>query len=656
MHVNPTYDLTQYTHPDLKDFKLRPEYQWPQHIATIDWARTNYGGKPITVMYNRKETTIPLLHPPAIIDNSVGAGKTVSIGATSKHVSERGGKVLVLSRKGEIIEQNSADAWAMGCRCSIFSASIGQKSTHYPAVMGTEGTVANALNTNFGYRHVDANGRTVFDGSGVKVPKWKPDAILIDECHEVDWVDLLKKFLDPEHVTSNQYTAILYHFITMNPKVRILGYTGSPFRNNESIIGGFWQNLLYEVSTMFLVELGYLVPPVFGFGDDDVNYDLSEWNPTAGNTDDYSSKDLQAMQRKITKDISKTQAVTEKFIEYTSGEGGVLITCAGLKHCEQVAQFLPDGSWGIIVDKTSTKERRRILAGAKDGSIKYVLQVGCLTTGINVPLWRYCVILRRIGSLTLLIQLIGRVLRTLTPAQIEAGLVKDNAYIFDFTDTMESMGDIYAENPIIEAAMVAKAKEDQRFEECPLCQTHNSIYAVRCVGASQNELVGRCGHFFQFSMCFACMTKNAPSAESCRGCGAQMRDHDDALRHKAYTDADYKPVLGMRFGETTTGGLSVTFILDSQRIESGVSKQEVAIEYYQPLSREKAHQGRWSAFLREHVRCQRMRNGVYSIRSVSELIKNKALFDIPTHITHRVNDKGFSIVNRRKFLSGRESE
>lgn len=657
--MNPQYDLSQYQHPDLNGFELRPEYQWPAHIATIEHCRKKFTDDEL----KQGLWQPPWKHEPAVVSATVGAGKTINIGAMAKHISSKGGKVLCLARQGELIEQNSADAWAMGCKCSIFSASLNQKSTSFPVVMGTEGTVSNYLNTTFGYQ-IDGEGNPFLDEDGNRVGKWVPDAILIDECHHVDWQDLIKKFDDPKgHQTKNQYTLILYHFIKLKPDVRIIGYTGSPYRGRtdiivptESALKGFWCKKLYEVPTMQLVELGYLVTPVFGFGDKDHQYDLQEWQPDGEQgAHDYSSKELQAMQRKIVKDQTRTQIIMEEVLERTKDDGGVLITCAGKKHCEQVAECLPSGTWGIITDKTSTKERRRILSEAKRGELKFVIQIGCLTTGVNVPWWRYCVILRRIGSLTLLTQLIGRVLRTLKPDQIEAGMVKDDAVVLDYTETLESMGDIY-DDPMLERASLARAKEDGETQDCPLCGQANSMYAVRCIGQSDTESDGRCGHFFSFSMCQKCDTMNAPSAQECRCCGATLIDPNSKLLKKHYTDADYKPVLSMNFQKNKSGGLSVIFELDSTIKKDGLEHQEIATEYYDPASTDRARLGRWWAFVRAHVNSVQWQRSAMAMKKVDTIIKNKAIFDTPTHITHRVNEKGFSIVNRRKFLSGREAK
>ena len=90
-------------------YQLRDDYQLPIHIATIEHCKKS--------------------NEPAYVTASVGAGKSINIAFMCKHVTEKGGKVLVLSRQGEIISQNADDAWAIGVKTSIFSASLGKKST-----------------------------------------------------------------------------------------------------------------------------------------------------------------------------------------------------------------------------------------------------------------------------------------------------------------------------------------------------------------------------------------------------------------------------------------------------------------------------------------------------------------------------------------------
>lgn len=590
-------------------YELRPEYQLPAHIATIEHCKSS----------NKN----------AFHSMSVGAGKTINIAFMAKHISDKGGKVLVLARQGELVSQNSLDAWTIGLKNSVYSASLNKKSTYYPVIFGTEGTVQRALETEF--------------------REFKFSAILIDECHHADPADCLLD--EPE----SQYGKIIKHFKTINPQIRIIGYTGSPYRGKESILGEFWEKQLSDVGTFQLINLGYLVPPVFGFSDDEHSYDLSAFTKQ-DKTEDFTGKELQAMGRAITKEKNKTQAIMEEVIERTKDRLGVLITCASKKHCEQVAECLPGNSWGIVTDSTSTKERIRILEDAKTGKIKYVMQIGCLTTGINIPYWGVCVILRKIGSLTLLIQLVGRVLRTLKPVQIEDGLVKSEALILDYTDTFNSMGDIF-DDPIISQAVASKEKQEGKAPlECPSCAEYNSEFAVRCCGVDSTSPDDRCEYFFKYNECKSCQSKNAPTARSCRVCEAVLIDPNAALVNKAYTDADYKIVKSMLFSETKAGKIAIKYILDSTYFKDGEELPEFATEFFNVGTDRQPHErARWFKFIEQHINGVQFRRKAAAMRQTKDIITMKAMFDCPKEITHRKNDKGFSIISRKRFNSGREA-
>jgi len=588
-------------------YELR-DYQQKAHDATIEHCK------------NSKE--------PAFIGCTVGGGKTVLIAAIAKHVSEKGGKVLVLARQGELVEQGSLTGWECGIKNSVYSASLNKKSTYYPVIYGTEGTVQRSLETTFN--------------------DFKFSVILVDECHHLDPLDCLQD--EPE----SQYGKIIKHFRTLNHNLRVIGYTGSPYRGKDSILGEFWKKQLSDVSTFELINKGFLVPPVFGFGDDEHAYDLSAFNKK-DETEDYTQKELQAMGRAITKEKDKTQMIMEEVIERTKDKLGVMITCASKKHCEQVAECLPDGTWGIVTDSTNTKERRKILLDIKTGKRKFVIQIGCLTTGIDLSLLQVSVILRKIGSLSLLIQLMGRVFRTLKPHEIDAGLVKDEALILDYTDTMMSFGDIF-DDPIVGQAIAQKAKQKDAVLECPACSTYNSEYAVRCCGTDLNSTDGRCEYFFKYNECKNCGAKNAPTSKSCRNCDAVMIDPNSALVHKAYTDADYKSVKQMTFTTTKNGKLKITYDLDSTYFKDGEEFPEFAVEMFAIGGDVQQYErARWFKFVDQHINGREFKRKAAAFRSVQDVITMKAMFDKPTEITHRKNDKGFSIISRKKFNSGREA-
>lgn len=598
-------------------YELRTEYQLPAHIATIEHCKSSA--------------------EPAYHNMSVGAGKTINIGFMCQHVTNKGGKVLVLARQGELIQQNSDDAWSIGVKNSIFSASLNKFSTVFDCVMGTEGTVANHLLNAFS--------------------QWVPSLLLIDECHHVDWQDVescvaamraVDNFYDAEF---GQYAKIIAHFMLKNPKLRIVGYTGSPYRGTDSIKGGFWKHQLSDVGTLRLISLGFLVPPVFGFGDDEHHYNLEEFKPSGGEgAHDFTPKELAAMGRKLCKERTMTEQIMDLVQREAQNRLGVLITCASKKHCEQVSECLPAGTWGIVTDDTSTKARKTILDKAKAGELKYVIQISCLTTGVNVPRWDFLVILRRIGSLTLITQLVGRVLRHLKPEQQSAGLIKNDALVWDFTDTFESLGTVY-DDPMLTQAM-AQRSGDKRADmiECPKCATLNSKYARRCSGIDLKNQ--RCDHFWQFRECKACGAHNDTTGKECRECHAVLIDPNTKLLGKAYTDADFKPVLRFKASPGKGDNLIITYELDAEFSDDGIVKNEVAREFFSPFSTQPHIKNMWYRWLMQHAPLPDKKNQIIRFRTAAEIsaaINQHA--EAPTHITHRINDKGYSVINRKKFAS-----
>lgn len=579
---------------------------------------------------------------PAFINGSVGSGKTIMIGMVAKRCQDVGWSCLILARQGELIDQTSTTLWEMETKNSIFSASLNKKSLTFPVVAGTEGTIARAL-------HTELKGH-------------KFDVLQIDECHMVDWEDVISD--EP----TGQYAIIINEMLKRNPKMRIIGYSGSPYRSSESIVGPFWKKQLENFDTDYLVKRGYLKPISYGFGHDDTQYDLSEWKSTGElGTKDFTKADLIAMQHKILKEGTTTQKIMMEVQQLTNGRGGVLITCAGKKHCEEAAKYLPDGSYGIVTDQMSTKKRKKLLDDSREGKVKFILQVGCLTTGVNVPIWDTIVILRNIGSLTLLTQLIGRGLRTYfrsrklekeffatNPDQNEyrqeliSASTAPDCLVLDYSSTMECLGELY-QNPILEEAQLSKGKFKSELINCgdPSCTQQNSMYARRCIGDDNSSADGRCEYFWQFIACHKCECKNDTAARFCRACQQQLIDPNAKLTGKHYTDADLKKVLNMHIGMTRDGeGVLIIYKLEND---------EQATEVFYPFSKNPIAKKLWRAkFVFKHVNGMAFRGRVLACRSAGAIVGQKAIFDVPDMITHRLNDKKRSVINRKVFLSGRE--
>lgn len=579
---------------------------------------------------------------PFYVEASVGAGKTIIMAMISARAQEANLPVLVLARRGELVEQNSETLWDCGVKNSIFSASVGPKSTNYPVIVGSEGTVARALDN--------------------ELAEYAPMIILLDECHEFGY---------DNHEC--QYMQIIMEMLRRNPKCRIVGMTGSPYRGSEDITGEFWQRGIYRIRTPELVERGYLVPTFFGYDlQQQTGYDLHEWQTPEHDThSDYSSKELQAMQRKITKDSSVTDQIMAEVVSITANRNAAMITGAGQKHLEQIAACLPPDSYIIITDKTGSRERREGLKAVDRGEKKYILQIGCLTTGYDEPLIDTSVIMRKIGSLTLLVQLLGRGMRLLKPKHAEAGITKSDHLVLDYSDTMAEMAEKY-HNPILEKAQLDRSRKEHDLITCPACNTLNSKFARRCInkpettqpscdvgGRKNYSIDGRCEWFWQSRDCPGCKTPNDTTAMECRQCKQVLIDPNANLQGKHYTDDDFREVLAMNMRTTKSGdGLVVDYLIRAEPGEHDKTTEHhgetvvVATEILHPNRPERWAKGPWFAFLKAHLHKSWHPRVIGKPAPV--IVKQKAIFGVPCAITHRTRQDGKSIIHRKRFLSGKE--
>ena len=130
---------------------------------------------------------------PGLLELSGGAGKSHIMAAIAKWFHEASGKrVLCIQPTKELCKGNAKKYNATGAVASIFSASAGGKCLKNPCVFATPGTVANSI-SKFG------------DKFGL---------ILVDEAHR----------------TTRQVKEIISTIREKNPKLRVIGMTGSPYR------------------------------------------------------------------------------------------------------------------------------------------------------------------------------------------------------------------------------------------------------------------------------------------------------------------------------------------------------------------------------------------------------------------------------------------
>ena len=641
------------------------EHQRPSVAAVAKHFRTRQ-----TVKWGERD-----IHPPIVVNASVSSGKSVMIAELAKAVrdaAERREKkisvlVMVVQRQGELCEQNSAAAWDIGLNNSVYSASVGgRRSTKYQVVYSTEGTLARALES-YRFSPYTEEELAFSPERRALLGKFHPDLMLWDESHQVPYDN-------PE----SQAVKIINHFYDCRPHMRFCGFTGSPFREIQPIIGDtpahLWRSFAciepgdpdYPedavgngiISTEFMIEQGWVVPPVFGWPDDDSKtYDFSHLDPKGW---EYDEAELDA----VVSDNETLLAICTDLIEKAKDRKGVLVFAATQRHARQIAAAMkalgvPGETIGVITDKTSTKDRRQILIDAKTGAIKYTINVAVLTTGVNVPWWDTLVFMRPIGSIVLLIQAIGRVLRLLiedgdvpmlersnlkgVTAEDRLALIaasnKPNALVLDYADVMQRLGSLY-ENPVLEQAELEKAKKENKdLITCPICSTMNSPSARRCIGGSLNE---RCEHFWHFRTCPSCHTPNDQVARECRNkdCRRMLIDPNAALSGKHYVEGESTPVYGMKIESGRGGKLQIRFELSDGR--------QPLLIYYPHAGKQPALNSKiWKGFVKNLPIDDRSRFRLGAMKAET-IMQNLELIPMPIEISAREKN-GKWVVGRMKF-------
>ena len=614
---------------------------------------------------------------PFFVKASVSAGKTIIFAMVAAQCKKMGLKMMVLARQAEIVDQDSEEISNFGVPNSIYCAGLKTKSAYFPIVVGSEGTVSNGL----------------FKALGDYVPH----VIGIDECHQVDWEDLAEAIENDESYEQmtekkgarllngngemlfnkngepmegtgrSQYTIIIREMQrrckeAYGHELRIFGMTGSEFRGVVPILvedkrqRGFWREQVTNIDTNYLIEFGSVVPTNFGHVDD-LGYDLSEF--TASSEDgvaDFDAKTLRKMEEKIAADATMTQKIMARVHEVCKNRNGVLVTCAGERHCKEAAAALPPGTtYRIITGKTGEKQRKEWLREAYEGKVKYIFQVMALTTGVNVPYWDTSVILRKIGSLTLLIQLLGRGMRLLKKWHIEQGFKKDDHLVLDFAGCMDELGQLYFD-PILEQAQFQRRFDNGKDPKtCPICGTVNSFYARRCM--HRDESGNRCEYFWKSRRCedqvdprtkkvihHGCGTENDVVARICRHCDVSLIDPNEKLSGKHYTKNDWCNVKSFRV-EMTKNQRGIVFCYELE----AHGETFKAYERFFPESDNHICKAKWRQAGLAHIADRRIAGVTASYRNARKIMQNAHHIMPPVRVTHRKNNKGEDIIYKKEF-------
>jgi len=361
-------------------------------------------------------------HPCVVIPTA--GGKTPVMATICRDaVQQWGGRVLILAHVKELLEQAveklqtmAPDLWN---RIGVYSAGMKSRDTEHPIIVAGIQSV---------YRRAAELGSI--------------DLILIDEAH----------MLPPDG--EGMYRTFLAEARVVNPNVRLVGLTATPYRMSTGLICGP-ENLLnhvcYEVGVRELMAQGYLCPLKTKAGRrkaDTSGLHLRGGEFVAGEVEDLMDDD------------GLVRSACGEIAEHAMDRHSVLIFAAGVQHALHVQRVLAEMglACGFVCGDTLPTERAETLKRFKEGELRCLVNVNVLTTGFDAPNIDCVALLRPTNSPGLYYQMVGRGFR-LDPS-------KENCLVLDFGGNILRHGPVDA----LEIKERSGGGGEAPAKECPQCR------------------------------------------------------------------------------------------------------------------------------------------------------------------------------------------
>lgn len=360
-------------------------YQQNTMNALYGWFQQNPEGNPCLVL-------------------PTGAGKSVIIAEFVKSALQNypETRVLMLTHVKELIEQNASKLRAMwpNAPMGIYSASLRSKDLSQPITFAGIQSIRNKAQQ---VGHIDL--------------------ILIDECHLVG------------HKDEGGYRDFIADLTAINPNLRIIGLTATPYRLGHGLIThkpALFDALIEPVDIEELIAKGYLA--TLRSKVTDILLEVDSVKKRGG---EFVERELQ----QAVDTEAYNEGIVDEVIELAGDRKAWLFFCAGVDHAQHIADCLT--ARGIaaacVTGKTSKLERERILSEFKLGKIKAVTNANVLTTGFDYPDIDLIAMLRPTLSPALYVQMAGRGLRPKSHT--------DHCLVLDFAGVVRTHGPITAVIP-----------------------------------------------------------------------------------------------------------------------------------------------------------------------------------------------------------------
>lgn len=308
-----------------------------------------------------------------------GGGKTPVIATIcSDSVTRWDGRVLILAHVKELLEQ-AADKLDQVCpdiHVGVYSAGLKRRDTTHPVIIAGIQSV---------YQKAEQLGHF--------------NLVVVDEAH----------MIPPGKDGDGMYRRLLADMHQINPHLRVIGLTATPFRMASGPIcvpppDGILNAICYEIGVRELIAGGYLSPLKSKAGR--YKPDFQSLHVRAG---EFVADEVETL---MDQDMLVQSACREIVDAVRSGgRRACLVFASGVehgKHVTRVIENISGGECGFIDGQTPTLYRDQLIRRFREGDLAYLVNVNVLTTGFDAPNVDCVALLRPTLSPGLYYQMVGR--------------------------------------------------------------------------------------------------------------------------------------------------------------------------------------------------------------------------------------------------------
>jgi superfamily II DNA or RNA helicase len=305
-----------------------------------------------------------------LVQLATGLGKTILFAHLARALVERGGRVLVIAHRDELLEQARAKLLAVDPGASVGIVKAGQDEHDRAIVLASIQTIA-------------------------RMPRLKRlghfDLIVVDEAH---------------HAVARTYRGVLEYLGAYDPpsQVFLLGVTATPGRGDGVGLATVFQKIVYRMGLLEGIKQGYLC---------DVR---AKSVMLATDFDDVHTRGGDLVEGELGRALLAADApehVLRAYQEVASGRRAIVFTPTVAVATAMAATFAAAGiPAAMISGQTPHDERKAILERLSSGEVRVVANCAVLTEGFDCPPVDCIVVARPTKSALLYSQMIGRGTRT----------------------------------------------------------------------------------------------------------------------------------------------------------------------------------------------------------------------------------------------------